>query len=206
MITDSEFVALMNDKKVLTATLDLKREFLTSEMDFVELGDDDFVALVFLAPTVGIALANGTISLYEQLILNNKARKLSRGSYFLKKDPVLKGLRFLIENFSTWEDKFYSLIKLVIHSSLKRNPFIYDALKNEKSLSGDLKIDMLNAPYVFIKFLSFIFLEEEDDLMNDRIISNVEHKKVLDIAKKLDLAEIPLFKIFWDTFEVKSQS
>jgi len=65
---------------------------------------------------------------------------------------------------------------------------------------------MLNAPYVFIKFLSFIFLEEEDDLMNDRIISKVEHKKILEIGKKLDIAEIPLFKIFWDTFEVRSEN
>ena len=159
MITDSEFVPLMNDKEVLNATMNLKREFLTSEMDFIELGDDDFVALVFLAPTVGIALANGTISLYEQLILNNKARKLSRGSYFLKRDPLLKGLRFLIENFDSWEDKFYSLVKVVMHSSLKRNSLVYKTLKSEDSLSGDLRIDMLNAPYVFIKFLSFIFLD-----------------------------------------------
>ncbi len=202
MITDSEFVALMNDKDVLAATMNLKKDFLTSEMDFIELGDDDFVALVFLAPTVGIALANGTISLYEQLLLNNKARKLSRGSYFLKKDPVIKGLQFLIKNFTDWENKFYYLIEMVVHSSLKKNEMVYNTLKNEASLSGDFKVDVLNAPYVFVKFLSFIFLEEEDDLMNDRAISKVEHDKILEIAKKISIAEIPLFKVFWETFEV----
>ncbi len=203
MISDSEFIALMNDREVLETTMKLKKDFISAEFDFIELGDDDFVALVFLAPTLGIALSNGTISLFEHLILNNKARKLSRGSYFLKKDPVLKGLEYLVEHFARWEKPFYQLIKQVLFSSLKKSPAMHELLRGEQSVTGNFQVDVLNAPYIFVKFLAFLFVEEEDDLMNERTISRIEHEKILDIAQHLSIAELPLFKEFWESFDVK---
>ena len=45
MLTDSEIVTLMQDDEVLQATLELKKEFLKAEAQFLDIGDDDFVSL-----------------------------------------------------------------------------------------------------------------------------------------------------------------
>ena len=50
----------------------------------MDLSEHDFLSLILMTPTVGIALANGSISLFEELALNKMARKMSKGGYFLK--------------------------------------------------------------------------------------------------------------------------
>jgi hypothetical protein len=191
MLTDSEIVTLMQDNEVLNASLELKKEFLRAE--------------ALLAPSVGIALANGSISLFEELSLNKKARFLSRGSYFLKKDPIVHGLKYLVKHFDQWEERCYAFVKAVMLSTLNKNKFVYAALTNPESTTGDLSQDILNAPYILVKFISFMFLEEEDDLLNASMISEVELKKVQEIGEKLGLGEMPLFKLFYDSFELKKE-
>jgi len=203
MITDSEITTLMSDQDVLEGTLTLKKDFLKQETQFAHLSDDEFVSLVFMAPAVGVALANGSVSLYEHMTLNNKARRLSHNHYFLRRAPVMRALDFLLDNFQTWEDRFYNLIRLVMHASLKKNKFIYDTLRSSEATTGHFKTDLLNAPYIFIKFLSFLFLEEADDLLGDRRISKVEHEKIFEIGVKLDIDKIPLFQAFWESFDVQ---
>ncbi|MFT6962963.1 MAG: hypothetical protein ACJAWV_002697 [Flammeovirgaceae bacterium] len=205
MLTDSEIVTLMQDNEVLNASLELKKEFLRAEAQFLDIGDDDFVSLMLLAPSVGIALANGSISLFEELSLNKKARFLSRGSYFLKKDPIVHGLKYLVKHFDQWEERCYAFVKAVMLSTLNKNKFVYAALTNPESTTGDLSQDILNAPYILVKFISFMFLEEEDDLLNASMISEVELKKVQEIGEKLGLGEMPLFKLFYDSFELKKE-
>ena len=138
MLTDSEIVTLMQDDEVLAASLELKKDFLKAEAQFLDIGDDDFVALMLLAPSVGVALANGSISLFEELSLNKKARFLSRGSYFLKKDPIVHGLKYLIKQFDQWESKCYAFVKLVMFSTLRKTPAIIESLKRKDASTGDL--------------------------------------------------------------------
>ncbi|UZR94805.1 hypothetical protein [Chondrinema litorale] len=203
MITDSELVVLMEDQEVLKAVLKLKTDFLTSEMDFIHIGDDDFVSLVLLTPSIGIALSNNSISLYEELMLNRKARKLSRGSYFLKIDPISPAVNYLISNFEVWEDRFYDLIKLMLHTTLKDSPVISQAFFNKDARTGKLGRDILNAPYIFVKFLGFLFVEDVEDLLNKRGIEQAELKKVKYIGEKLGIAEAPVFQDFVESFELR---
>lgn len=203
MLTDSEIVTLMQDETVLESTIELKKQFLKAEAQFLDIGDDDFVSLMLMAPSIGVALANNSISLFEELSLNKKARFLSRGSYFLKKDPIVHGMKYLIKNFDRWEDTCYDFVKTVMHSTLDKNEVIYKTLGDPKSSTGDLSRDILNAPYIFVKFISFLFLEEEDDMLNTRSISKVEHQKVKEIGDKIGIGHIPVFQLFCDTFELR---
>ncbi len=203
MLTDSELMILMQDQEVLSNAMNLKRDFLRHEPDFLDMSDDDFVSLVLLTPSVGVALANKSISLFEELILQHKARKLSRGSYFWKKDPIVKALDYLIANFDLWEDKFYDFLRVLIFSSLRKNQVVLASVSDPNSLTGDFNVDILNAPFILVKSLSFIFLSEDDDLMNDKVISRVEFEKVKHIGEKLGMGQLPIFKSFCDSFTVK---
>ena len=203
MLTDSELATLMQDKEVLHAVLSLKKDFIEQEGDFLEITDEDFMSLVLLAPSVGIALANGSISLFEELTLNKKARRLSRGSYFVKKDPVVHSLQFLVKNFDTWEERFYSIIKQMIFSTFRQSPPVLAVLQNPKAATNNLGVDILNAPYIFIKFITFLFLDEEDDLLNERSVSNLEFRKIEEIGKKIGIADLPIFQMFCRTFAVR---
>ncbi|PWJ44820.1 hypothetical protein [Sediminitomix flava] len=204
MITGSELVNLVRNDEVFEATMELKKDFMKAS-SFMHLGDDDFIALIMLAPSVGVALANGSVSLFEELSLNKKMRKLSRKSFFQKHDPLTPALQFLVRRFNVWENRFYEVLKLTMHSSLKKNDVILDSLKNPASLTGDFTIDILNAPYIFVKFLSFLFLDEEDDLLNQRTINKVEHEKIIAIGNYLELDNIPLFQEFCETFIIKEE-
>lgn len=203
MLTESELVTLMEDQKVLDSVLELKKDFTDSESKFTDLSDDDFISLVLLAPSVGVALANGSISLFEELSLNKKARSLSRKSYFLKRDPLAHALKYLIQNFDKWEDRFYELIRMTMFSTLRRNEVLWHAFRNPNSSTGDLGMDILNAPYIFVKLITFLFLEEENDMVNRRSISQVEYDKIVEIGKSLDLSEVPAFTTFIKGFDVR---
>ncbi len=96
MFTEYEVELMIEDPKIQEATFELKKDFIKTEAPYLEISDQDFFSLVMLSPTVGIALANGSVSLFEELALNKKARKLSKGGYFLKKDPVVYAMKYLI--------------------------------------------------------------------------------------------------------------
>ncbi len=98
---------MVEEPAILEATKALKQEFVNKEAEFLDISDHDFLALAMMTPTVGIALANGSVSLFEELALNKKARKLSKGGYFLKRDPVVDGMKYLIKDFDIWRNKFF---------------------------------------------------------------------------------------------------
>lgn len=203
MLGENEVAALMEDQEVLDATLRLKTEFITSEAQFLDISDDDFISLVFLAPSIGVALANGTISLFEELTINKKARRLSKGSYFLKKDPVVHASQFLIKNFVKWENAFYKLIKLTIFSTFRKSPIILEALRNKDASTNDMRKDIMNAPYILVKIIAFLFADDESDLMASRSISQVEYDKIVEIGEKLDIHNLPIFQTFCQTFIIR---
>lgn len=81
MFTEYEIASMIEIPDIHEATMALKKDFIRNEAPYLEISDHDFFSLVMMAPTVGIALANGSVSLFEELALNKKARKLSKGGY-----------------------------------------------------------------------------------------------------------------------------
>ena len=97
MFTEYEIETMLHIKEVQEANAILRKDFLKNEAPYLEITDHDFFSLVMMTPTLGIAMADGNVSLFEELALNKKARKLSKGGYFMKKDPVVYAMKFLLK-------------------------------------------------------------------------------------------------------------
>ena len=205
MFTEYEIASMVEIPEIHEATVKLKKDFIRNEAPYLEISDHDFFSLVMMAPTVGIALANGSVSLFEELALNKKARKLSKGGYFMKKDPVVYAMKFLIKKFDTWSDKFFELLKLSIEKS-----FNYERIDKSEFDETDEVSDMeyrrevLKQPYILIRFIASFFLENDEDIISkDRVIAKSEYHVMLDIGEKIGLAQLPVFQKFCKTFKVK---
>ncbi len=203
MFTENEIATLIEIEKIKRPVVELKERFVREEAQLMEISDHDFLSLVMMTPAVGIALANGSVSLFEELALNKIARKMSKGGYFLKFDPVVQGLKYLIKRFSYWESPFYGLIKKAMESTFDEGKIMETGdTDNPPSLIGFSR-DLMNVPYIFVRFLSLFFLQDEVEIVQVRRISAVEYAKVLDIGIKLDLDKFHVFQSFCHTFEVK---
>lgn len=198
MFSENEIATMIEIPEILDATVKVKEDFIKNEANFLEINEHDFLSLIMMTPTVGMALANGSLSLFEELALNKMARKMSKGGFFLKVDPVAHGMKFLIKNFEAWEVKFYEVIKVCMTST-----FSLEDLKKENLKDGSFARSVMQVPYIFVRFLSSSFLHDDSDIVDERSISQVEFDKIKDIGKKLDLDEYPIFKAFLNTFKVK---
>ncbi|MEP2771962.1 MAG: hypothetical protein ABJH05_07420 [Fulvivirga sp.] len=198
MFSENEIAIMIEIPEVLDAVTELRKDFITNEANFLEISEHDFLSLVMMTPTVGIAKSNGSISLFEELALNKMARKMSKGGFFMKVDPVAHAMKFLIKNFEPWEEKFIEVIKICMRST-----FNLEDLKREKVDGDSFGIAVMHTPYLFVRCLSSFFLHDDSDIVEERQISSVEFDKVKDIGKKLGLSDYPIFKAFCKTFEVK---
>ena len=106
MFSENEIAILLENKEISQATEEAKNDFKLNQVEMLEIENHDFLALVMMAPPIGIALANGSISLFEDLALNKLARKMSRGGYFMKVDPVAHAMKYLVKHFDRWESRF----------------------------------------------------------------------------------------------------
>ena len=124
-------------------------------------------------------------------------------SKLLKNDALFYALRFLKNNFPDWEDNFYQIIKLILYSSLKKNTLIWDTFQEKNASTNNLQIDVLNAPYIFVKLMTFLFLEGSETFINKRSIAQTEYEKILEIGEKLELSNVPLFQQFCKGFDIR---
>ena len=203
MFTEYEVELMIEDSKIQEATFELKKDFIKTEAPYLEISDQDFFSLVMMAPTVGIALANGSVSLFEELALNKKARKLSKGGYFLKKDPVVYAMKYLIKNYTIWEDKFFALIKLAMRESFNLEEMKTGDGQNIEFDDNMYKKSVMNTPYIFIRFIASFFLNEDEDIINSRSMVQKDYEKLIDIGHKLELDRVPVYQMFTKTFKVK---
>ncbi len=203
MLNESELSILLQNKSVREPLDLLRNDFFSAYEKISPLDEKDFFALTLLAPSIAIALANGSISLFEELSLTKKARMLSRQEdAFRTNDPLLAALKQLTKDFQRWENDFYQTIKTAMYSSLKQNELLWKHLHEKKSVSNVWKKDALNAPYVLVKFLVLLFLEEEK-IITTPLLSQVEYKKLITIGEKLELNKLPIFKSFCKVFDVR---
>ncbi len=203
MFTEYEIETMVENPVILEAAQTLKKDFLKTEAPYLEINDHDFFSLVMMAPTVGIALADGTISLFEEIALNKKARKLSKGGYFMKKDPVVYAMKFLIKNYFNWSDKFFGVLKVAINTACD----LQNVTQRKIDTTGEVdyaayKQEVLNAPYILIRFIASFFLENDEDIINkDHKIGKSEYQSMLLIGEKLDLDNLVVFQMFCQTFK-----
>lgn len=202
MFTEYEAELMVENPTIQEATFELKKDFVKTEAPYLEISDQDFFSLVMMAPTVGIALANGSVSLFEELALNKKARKLSKGGYFLKKDPVVYAMKYLIKNYTVWEDKFFNVIKIAMKES-----FDLEGMKGGADAvefdDNSYKQAVMQTPYIFIRFIASFFLNEDEDIINSRSMVQKDYEKLIDIGHKMELDKIPVYQMFTKTFKVK---
>lgn len=199
MFSENEIAMLLGNKKILQATREAKDDFKPNQVEMLEIEEHDFLALVMMTPPVGIALANGSISLFEDLALHKLARKMSRGGYFMKVNPVAHAMKYLIKHFDKWEDRFFELLKVCIHMNMDKKA--YAAVSgNEVASLGEA---LMRVPYFMVQMLSSFMLREDADLTQERNISKVEFEKIREIGKKLAIDDLPIFGLFCKTFIVK---
>lgn len=203
MFTEYEIESMIEYPEVQEATFNLKKDFLKAEAPYLEIGDQDFFSLIIMTPTIGIAMADGNISLFEEMALNKKARKLSKGGYFMKKDPVVYAMKFLIKNYYNWSDRFFEVLKITIQAACnleqtKKRPFD----PNKEVDYKEYKKAVLESPYLLIRFIASFFLENDEDIINsNHRIRKTEHQRLLQIGEKLELDQIPVFQMFCQTFK-----
>ncbi|WP_420578360.1 hypothetical protein [Ekhidna sp.] len=203
MFTEYEIESMIAYPEVLEATKVLKKDFLKAEAPYLEISDDDFFSLVIMTPTIGIAMADGKITLFEEMALNKKARKLSKGGYFMKKDPVVYAMKYLIKNYDNWQDKFFNLLKMTIKvtcglDGMNLKPFD----ENQDVDYHEYREAILHSPYLLIRFIASFFLENDEDIINqNHRIGKSEYEKLVLIGEKLDLHHLSVFKMFCKTFQ-----
>jgi len=204
MFTEYEIDTMMEIEDVQNATFELKKKFMKAEAPYLEISDNDFFSMVMMAPTVGIAKADGKLTLFEELALNKKARKLSKGGYFMKKDPVVHAMKFMIKKFDDWQDKFYEMLNTTMHRSFDMKALETDETISEEVSYREYKVEVLKSPYILIRFISSFFLENDEDIFNEkRVIRKSEYRSMLHTGEKLGLQKVKVFQMFCKTFDVR---
>ncbi|MEQ8244399.1 hypothetical protein [Fulvivirga sp.] len=203
MFSENEIATIIEIPVVLDEVIKLRKEFIETEANFLEISEHDFLSLIMMTPTVGVALANGTISLFEELALNKMARKMSKGGFFLKVDPVAHAMKFLIKSFDKWELPFLEVIKLAMRNTCDLNSLkLKNANDDADNIIGFAR-ELMHAPYAFVRFLSSFFLHDEAEIVEERAISAVEFEKIQDIGNKLEISQYLVFTLFCKTFELR---
>jgi hypothetical protein len=195
MFTENEIGALILDPAIKESTEKLKKDFIEQEAPFLEISDHDFLSLVLITPSVGIALANSSVSLKEEMALNKKARKYSKGGHFLKQDPVVTAMGYLIKHYDTWSEIFYAHLKKLIGIMLDKDELMKSNIDAPEITDEQYCVELLKAPFMLVRFISsFLSNAEDEDLSVERRISRNEYDRTIEILEKVDLVNIPLVK------------
>ena len=195
MFTENEIGALIINPEIKDATQRLKEDFIEKEAPFLELCDHDFLSLVLLTPSVGIALANNSVSLMEEMALNKKARKYSKGGYFLKQDPVVSAMGYLIKHYDNWSDIFYAHIKLLINELMDKDELMKSRIADADSTDEEFCVEILKSPFILVRALSsFLSNSEDEDFSAIRKLPKIEYDRIIEILEKVEMIEIPLVK------------
>lgn len=204
MFNEHEISFFLEEPKIKAMVAEIKKKFIQEEAELLEMGDHDFLSLIMITPSIGIDLANGNISLFEDLTLNKMARKMSKGEYFLKKDPVAYGLKFLINDYDNWEMPFLEVINKCMYYSLNNKDVnTLPAVSGGADPIKEFLQHLMNAPYGMVRFLTSFFLHDENNLVQQRKVSKVEFDKIVDLGEKLKLNHHPVMQSFLNTFIVK---
>ncbi len=201
MFTENEVGQLLEIPDVRDVVKRLHRTFQEEECEFKEISLHDFLSGMLMAPSIALAGIDGATSLFEELSLNKKARRFSKGGYFLQQDPVVKMVIRLQSRFQHWENRFFiginKILKLVIPEITAKED------SNSIDPEPEIYLAIMKSSYILIRFLETFFLPEGEELTSKRYISNLERQKIISIGDQLQLSEIESFRNFIKTFVVK---
>lgn len=204
MFTEKEVGALLKYPGIIEKLDALKQQFIDEEAEYLEIEAHDFLALILMTPSVGIALSNGSVSLFEEMALNKKARKLSKGGYFLKKDPVVFAMEHLIKGYDKWAPIFYESIKNLMHKTIDVDTCLDKNFKIEDTDESEQFVHVLKSPFIVVRFLTSFFMnDEEEDIFSDRKISQIEYDRVHEIAVQLGFNDFPIYHIYHSRLVIK---
>jgi hypothetical protein len=204
MFTENEVAALLKYPDIQDKITEIKLNFINEEAEFLEIEAHDFLSLILLTPSVGIALSNGTVSLFEEMALNKKARKLSKGGYWMKKDPVVIAMKHLIDGYAKWSPIFYGHIKDLMHKTVDLDSLIDKDFNVNEAPESEQCVQILKSPFIIVRFLTSFFMnDEEEDILSERKISKIEYDRVNEIAEQLGLTELPIYQIYKSKLVVK---
>ncbi len=135
-----------------------------AEVFMGNLSDDNAVYSIISvrgSNTIRIANLNGEkdpeINVYTAPALLEKEfrnKTFAKGGYFLKKDPVVYAMKYLIKNYTIWEDKFFDLINMAMHECFELEGMKTAKGKEIKFNDSAYKSSIMTTPYIFIRFLS----------------------------------------------------
>ena len=195
MFTENEIDALVSHAEISDITVQLREEFVENCAPYLEITNHDFMSLAILVPTIGVALANGSVSLIEEMALNKKARKLSKGGYWMKKDPVVSAMGHLITNYDDWSEKFLDYLKLITERSYDKSELMESNVHLGDVSDKEFVIEVLQTPFIFIRFLSSFFHNDEDEnFVAERSISKTEYDRMMYMADRIGFSDVPIFK------------
>jgi hypothetical protein len=204
MFTENEIGSLILDPDIRATTEKLREEFIEEEAPFLEISLHDFLSLILMTPSVGIALANNSVSLVEEMALNKKARKYSKGGYFLKQDPVVNAMGLLIKHYDIWSEIFYRHIKKLIEIILDKDELMKSNIAAPETTDEEYCVELLKAPFILVRIISsFLSNAEDEDLATERRLSKVEYDRIIEILEKVDIINIPLVKRYLIKLVVK---
>lgn len=197
-MTEHDIKALMDVDGIKKMIPSVKQEFLEKEARYLKIKDNDFLALIFMTPKIAISLADEKISLAEEFQLNRIARRLSEGKYFMKKDPVVEAMQFLIKNFKYWEQKFYSFIHSICKEYFHSHPAIYEELILADNNTANLQEALHSTPYMPIKIVSSLFFSDPEEAMTKKKVSDKEYQVIKRIYDQIQMQDMP---VFWRTLQ-----
>jgi len=204
MFTENEISALIIDPEIEKKTQELKEEFIEKEAPYLEISDHDFLSLILLTPSVGIAMANNSVSLMEEMALNKKARKYSKGGYFLKQDPVVSAMGYLIKHYDEWADIFYAHLKVVINVLIDKEELMKSKIASPDTTDAQFCVEIMKSPFILVRAISsFLSNAEDEDLSAERKIAQIEYDRIIDILEKIGLLDIPLVAQHISKFVIK---
>lgn len=203
MLSELEIEAIIKDEELRNNVYQLKKEFLKSEAPYMEISDEDFLGLIFLTPSIKIALADGSVSFFEERQLQRKARSVSKGRFWLKKDPVTVAMNFLIKNYIKWEDRFFDVLKDILARTFQQNELLRAMLRTGDVSSQSLHKDLINTPALFTRMFASFFVNKDEELIKSKNISELQFRAIEETGIKLGFQDLPLYQKFMATYTIK---
>ncbi|MCX2744087.1 hypothetical protein OO013_09435 [Mangrovivirga sp. M17] len=195
MLDESHINSVLKDTDIKDKTKDLRASFKEDVAPMLDISTHDFLSLVYITPSLAIAKSYHDVNIFEELSINTKARKLSKGKYFLQSDPVAHAIKYLLDSFDKWEDKFYNHLKYIIDKNVNESKV--------DSKSTDVIESFNNSPHDLALVIETFFLNEGESIADEREISKKELGKVKYILEKTGLSYLHPVKLFLNTYKLK---